>query len=442
MRSCKRYLDLTIARGVFMIESKYLKENIENIQRLMSISALKHFETRNLGKLLRLSKIRQYEDGETIIQEGDMDPWLYFLLSGKIRITKEGEEIGSISKKGEIFGEMRIIDDQTRSATVLVRWEDHLPGRGHLGRQPALHLRSKGRAPGFFASALPDFRRIHDLPPAPDQRRVDPGQKRGAAPGGEKPSIRIEDERRCRLGKLNEIDVMRKTVSFTRHSANIFFHLLTRCNLRCRHCYINPDQHGRHTLDIDTIDRWLTLFADRHPSANVIFLGGEPTMHPDLSIAVKRSRQLGYASVTIDTNGYLFHDILDRVTPDEVDYFSFSLDGPARRSTIPCAERAASSSVRAASLAAKKRGFAVSLIYTVSRANIDHLQGMPPLLGELGVDRFFIQVIGVRGSGPMMPNSVETLAQVDRDTWLAVIPPGGRSRRPAGHYRHLPQGVP
>ena len=101
-----------------MIESKYLKENIENIQRLMSISALKHFETRNLGKLLRLSKIRQYEDGETIIQEGDMDPWLYFLLSGKLQVSKEGEEIVTLSKKGEIFGEMRIIDDQSRSATV------------------------------------------------------------------------------------------------------------------------------------------------------------------------------------------------------------------------------------------------------------------------------------------------------------------------------------
>jgi CRP-like cAMP-binding protein len=101
-----------------MIESKYLKENIENIQRLMSIQALKHFETRNLGKLLRLSKIRQYDDGEQIIQEGDMDPWLYFLLSGKIRISKENEDIGTINRKGEIFGEMRIIDDQSRSASV------------------------------------------------------------------------------------------------------------------------------------------------------------------------------------------------------------------------------------------------------------------------------------------------------------------------------------
>jgi len=102
-----------------MIESKYLKENIENIQRLMSIQALKHFETRNLGKLLRLSKIRQYEDGEQIIQEGDMDPWLYFLLSGKVRISKGGEEISVLTRKGEIFGEMRIIDDQTRSASVI-----------------------------------------------------------------------------------------------------------------------------------------------------------------------------------------------------------------------------------------------------------------------------------------------------------------------------------
>jgi len=101
-----------------MIESKYLKDNIENIQRLMAIPALKNFETRSLGKLLKLSKVREYEDGEIIIREGDYDPWLYFLLSGGIRITKEDVEIGTIDKKGEIFGEMRIIDQLSRSATV------------------------------------------------------------------------------------------------------------------------------------------------------------------------------------------------------------------------------------------------------------------------------------------------------------------------------------
>jgi CRP-like cAMP-binding protein len=101
-----------------MIESKYLKENIENIQKLMSISVLSTFETKSLGKILRLSKIRQYEDGEQIIKEGDYDPWLYFLLTGKIRISKEDVNIGFIDKKGEIFGEMRIVDDRRRSASV------------------------------------------------------------------------------------------------------------------------------------------------------------------------------------------------------------------------------------------------------------------------------------------------------------------------------------
>jgi len=101
-----------------MIESKYLKDNVQNIQRLMGIPGLKEFETRNLAKLLRLSKIREYENGETIIKEGDDDPWLYFLLSGRLIIKKNGIEIGRIDQVGEIFGEMRVIDRLTRSATV------------------------------------------------------------------------------------------------------------------------------------------------------------------------------------------------------------------------------------------------------------------------------------------------------------------------------------
>ena len=101
-----------------MFESKYLKNNIQNIQRLMTIPALKYFETSSIGKLLRLSKIREYETGEIIIKEGELDPWLYFLLSGKIRIEKKGKEIATIDQKGEIFGEMRIVDSLSRSASV------------------------------------------------------------------------------------------------------------------------------------------------------------------------------------------------------------------------------------------------------------------------------------------------------------------------------------
>lgn len=101
-----------------MIESRYLKDNIENIQKLMQIPALRHFEVRSLSRLLRLSKIREYVDGEFIIRDGDQDAWLYFLLSGSVRIEKNGHEISQIHRMGEIFGEMRLIDKRDRSADV------------------------------------------------------------------------------------------------------------------------------------------------------------------------------------------------------------------------------------------------------------------------------------------------------------------------------------
>ncbi|MCW7754851.1 cyclic nucleotide-binding domain-containing protein [Desulfobotulus sp. H1] len=102
-----------------MIESRYLKDNIENIQKLMQIPALRHFEVRSLSRLLRLSKIREYEDGEFIIKDGDQDSWLYFLLAGSVRIQKDGHEISRIHTMGEIFGEMRLIDKRARSADVI-----------------------------------------------------------------------------------------------------------------------------------------------------------------------------------------------------------------------------------------------------------------------------------------------------------------------------------
>lgn len=101
-----------------MIESKYLQDNIKNIQQLFVIPALKNFETKELARLVRLSRVRQYEDGETIIREGDADPYVYFLLQGAVRVEKQGVVISRMDKLGELFGEMRIIDSRARSATV------------------------------------------------------------------------------------------------------------------------------------------------------------------------------------------------------------------------------------------------------------------------------------------------------------------------------------
>jgi MoaA/NifB/PqqE/SkfB family radical SAM enzyme len=215
-----------------------------------------------------------------------------------------------------------------------------------------------------------------------------------------------------------------RTVAFSKNSTNLFFHILTKCNLKCRHCYINPAQHGKNTLPLPTIKAWLEAFANNSSSKNLIFLGGEPTLHPELAAAVTHARRLGFGSITIDTNGYLFGDILSKVTPAEVDYFSFSLDGATREINDRIRGNGSYDTCLEGIRRAIEKGFKTSLIYTVSSSNIHELEMMAPLLDRLGVDRFFIQVIGLRGKSAMGPDAAGSRKspQVSRSQWLATVP--------------------
>ena len=212
-----------------------------------------------------------------------------------------------------------------------------------------------------------------------------------------------------------------RTVGFQLGERNVFFHILTACNLACRHCYINPVQHGTATLPLETVRNWLRLFARPEQETNLILLGGEPTLHPDLPAIIRAAKNLRYA-VTVDTNGYLFHNLLYRVNPSELDYLSFSLDGPDAAINDPIRgegvfERCTENIRRAVAA-----GFNTSLIYTVSNFNIDHVQRMPALLSDLGIRRFFIQVIGLRGNPAAQQPGTSTTWQVAPQRWLEVVP--------------------
>ena len=101
-----------------MIESDYLKGNIRFLEKLGEIPTLATFSEQELKGLLELSRIRKYEPGELILEEGFFDAWIYFLISGKVKIVKQGEDVSMLKRVGDIFGEMSIIDGSPRSASV------------------------------------------------------------------------------------------------------------------------------------------------------------------------------------------------------------------------------------------------------------------------------------------------------------------------------------
>lgn len=212
---------------------------------------------------------------------------------------------------------------------------------------------------------------------------------------------------------------MTKTVEFQKNARNVFFHILTRCNLKCRHCYINPEQHGNQTLPLKTIKNWLNALIHAENPSNLIFIGGEPTLHPDLHLLIKAAGRMGYASITVDTNGFFFNRILDKVTPEELDYFSVGLDGSCKEVNDLIRGKGTYKKCIAGIEKAIAKGFKVSLIFTVSRLNIRDLKNMPGLLKDLGIQRFFIQVIGIRGRSA---SDEKNKLQLTRKEWTAVVP--------------------
>jgi CRP-like cAMP-binding protein len=99
--------------------SEKLNDNEEQVaQALRKMLSLDLLDDEELHDLARISHIESFEADDTIIAEGSYGGWVYYLLSGKIRIVKRGREMASLHRTGDLFGEMGVIDYGMRSASV------------------------------------------------------------------------------------------------------------------------------------------------------------------------------------------------------------------------------------------------------------------------------------------------------------------------------------
>ena len=100
------------------MKTELLKENLELMEKLKNVPVLHSFGNKDMNKLFSFSNVKKYFAGENIIEEGSYDNWIYFLIEGNARIVKNGEEIDTLRRTGDIFGEMCVIDGRPRSASI------------------------------------------------------------------------------------------------------------------------------------------------------------------------------------------------------------------------------------------------------------------------------------------------------------------------------------
>jgi CRP/FNR family cyclic AMP-dependent transcriptional regulator len=76
-----------------------------------------------LDAISRLAVTRNYPKNSVIINEGDHTDSLYVILSGKVKIfltdDQQKEVIVAIQREGDYFGELALLDEAPRSASVM-----------------------------------------------------------------------------------------------------------------------------------------------------------------------------------------------------------------------------------------------------------------------------------------------------------------------------------
>jgi CRP/FNR family cyclic AMP-dependent transcriptional regulator len=97
------------------------------LELLERVPIFADFDRGDLQRLARSFKERTFEAGSTVAAEGKSGAGFFVIESGEASVSVHGEERAKIGA-GEYFGEIALIDDGARSATITADTDLHCFG--------------------------------------------------------------------------------------------------------------------------------------------------------------------------------------------------------------------------------------------------------------------------------------------------------------------------
>jgi len=104
-----------------MKEFAFIHEHGHVPDALRTLPFLGSFDDEQLDDVLDSSNYVQCEPGDVIIDEGAIDSRIYILLRGEVDVRRDGKLLATIARPGEVFGELALINEDRRSASVVAR---------------------------------------------------------------------------------------------------------------------------------------------------------------------------------------------------------------------------------------------------------------------------------------------------------------------------------
>lgn len=110
--------DLSIASDQLLEHP--IKQETSEAERFAMVEVLDffaNFPANEIWEILRASSWEDYQDGDPIITEGDIDDSFYILVEGSVVVKKGDTSIGALTQ-GDCFGEMGYISKTQRTASI------------------------------------------------------------------------------------------------------------------------------------------------------------------------------------------------------------------------------------------------------------------------------------------------------------------------------------
>lgn len=87
-------------------------------ERLQKVSILGALPSTQLKTLARWISVVGYEDGESVVRQGDQGDGLFLILEGAAEVRRGRRTLARLGR-GQFFGEMSLFDNLPRSADVV-----------------------------------------------------------------------------------------------------------------------------------------------------------------------------------------------------------------------------------------------------------------------------------------------------------------------------------
>ena len=119
----------------------------------------------------------------------------------------------------------------------------------------------------------------------------------------------------------------------------VFLYLIDDCNLRCVQCLYKLDicfQVEKKEIAFEDAVKLISDFRELG-AVKLTLMGGEPTLYgkkdgnKQLLELIKKSKELGYEYVRIDTNGQFDSELLEKPEFKMLDEVTFSIDRTNKR---------------------------------------------------------------------------------------------------------------